>query len=224
VSNPLATIYALACVLALGARGNAASPSPIASPSQAAVREISAFASVWEGITGYTATVAIFDEKGAQTQNLLMDYTFRKPNNVTVHVIAGPNAGVTLTWDGGSSVVAHRGSGLAAMFKRTLSLHDPQVTTLRGSSIDQLSFEAIVEHGQQSAGALSESAGETIGGLSTNAVTLTPASPADDNGLTREVVEFSSATHLPIRALAYEGSTLVRKVDFSNIKLQTASM
>ena len=30
------------------------------------------------------------------------------------------------------------------MFKRTLSLHDPLVTTLRGSSIDQLSFGAIL--------------------------------------------------------------------------------
>ena len=40
-----------------------------------------------------------------------------------------------LTWDGGAMVVAWRGLGLAAMFKRTLSLHDPLVTTLRGSSM-----------------------------------------------------------------------------------------
>ena len=52
-----------------------------------------------------------------------------------------------LTWDGGAMVVAWRGSGLAAMFKRTLSLHDPLVTTLRGSSIDQLRFARSSSNG-----------------------------------------------------------------------------
>ncbi|MGA8576030.1 MAG: hypothetical protein WB609_10185 [Candidatus Cybelea sp.] len=205
-----------------------ATPSPVTSPattpqasqSDAAAREIAAFARAWAGVTGYSATVTIFDQKGTQTQNLVFDYTFRKPSNVTVHVVAGPNSGVTLTWDGGTTVVARRGSGLAALFKRTLSLHDPLVTTLRGSSIDQLSFGAILAHGQQEAGSLSEAPGEVIAGVAVNAVTLIPAGSASDAGLTREVVELSTVTHLPLRVLGYDGSTLVRRIDFSNIKLQ----
>jgi hypothetical protein len=105
------------------------------------------------------------------------------------------------------------------MFKKTISLHDPLVTTLQGSSIDQLSFGAILAHGQQAAGTLSATPGETIDGVATNAVTLTVADPATNAGLTREVVELSTLTNLPIRVLGYEGSALVRKVDFSNVKI-----
>jgi hypothetical protein len=195
--------------------------TPQASQSDAAAREIAAFAHAWAAVTGYSATVTIFDQKGTQTQHLVLDYTFRKPSNVTVHVLAGPNTGVTLTWDGGTTVVARRGSGLAALFKRTLSLHDPQVTTLRGSSIDQISFGAILAHGQHEAGSLSEAPGEVIAGVATNAVTLAPAGSSTDAGLTREVVELSAATHLPMRVLGYEGSALVRDVEFSKVKLQS---
>lgn len=53
-------------------------------------------------------------------------------------------------------MVTRRGSGLAALFKKTLSLHDPLATTTRGSSIDQLSFGAILAHAQQEAGSLHE--------------------------------------------------------------------
>ncbi|MEO7203269.1 MAG: hypothetical protein ABIZ82_11825 [Candidatus Tumulicola sp.] len=126
---------------------------------------------------------------------------------------------MNLAWDGGASVVAHHGSGLAAMFKKTISLHDPLVTTLQGSSIDQLSFGAILAHGQQATGTLSETPGETIDGVATNAVTLTVAAPATNTGLTREVVELSTLTNLPMRVLGYQGSALVQKVDFSNVKI-----
>jgi hypothetical protein len=218
-----AAACAAAFVLAFGTTASAALPTPVASQSQAATRDIAAFASAWEGVIGYSTTVAIFDQKGTQTQNLLFNYTFRKPSNVTVFVVAGPNAGVTMTWDGGPSVVARHGSGLAAMFKRTIPLHDPLVTTLGGWSIDQLSFGAILTHGEQSAGSLLEAPGETIDGVSAHAVILTPASAAGDDGLTREVVELSTLTHLPIRVFGYEGSTLVRRIEFSNIKIQAAA-
>ena len=193
------------------------SPASLSNP---AAREVAAFASAWASVTGYSARVTIFDQKGAQSQNLVFDYTFRKPSDVTVDVLAGPNAGVTLTWNGGATVVARRGGGLAGLFKRTLSLHDPLVTTLRGSSIDQLSFGAILLHGQRT-GALSAAPGDVIDGAAVNSVMLTPAATVDDAGLTREIVELSTVTHLPVRVLGYEGSLLVRRIDFSSLKLQT---
>ncbi|MEO6835969.1 MAG: hypothetical protein ABI231_08695 [Candidatus Tumulicola sp.] len=195
-------------------------PAKPTASSAAAARELDAFSGALAGITGYGATVAIFDRKDAQIQNVVFDYSFSKPSNVTLHVTAGPNAGVTLDWSGGSTVVAHRGSGIAALFKKTLSLHDPQVTTLGGSSIDQLSFAAILAHVAQQPGKVVEAPGEAIDGVAVNAVTLIPAAPAADAGLTREVLVLSAATHLPMRLLGYQGSTLVRKIDLSNIKLR----
>jgi hypothetical protein len=59
-----------------------------------------------------------------------------------------------------------------------------------------------------------------VDGVAINAVTLIPAGSESDAGLTREVVELSTVTHLPVQVLGYDGSTLVRKIDFSNVKLQ----
>jgi outer membrane lipoprotein-sorting protein len=179
-----------------------------------------AFSRAWADIVGYSATVTIFEKKGTQVQHVVFDYNFRKPSRATVHVVQGPNAGVTLVWNGGSTMAAHRGSGFIAQFKRTVSLHDPLVTTIRGSSIDQLSFGAILTHAQQTAGAVSQSRGPRIGGVTTEAVTLIPTSSASDAGLTHEVVDISTSTHFPMRVLGYNGGTLVRSIDFSNVRLE----
>lgn len=180
---------------------------------------LDAFARAWAAITGYTATVTVVERKGQQVQTAVFNYSFRKPSNATVQVVRGSNPGVTLIWDGGTSVIAHRGSGLMGIFKKSLSLHDPQVTTIRGSSIDELSFGKILAHARQTQGKLSVGPGPVIGGVATQAVTLIPANPATDAALTREVIEISTKTHLPMRILGYQGRTLVRTIDYSNVKL-----
>src|SRR5208283_2175292 len=73
-----------------------------------------AFELAWVGITGYSARVTVFEQLDAKTQQEAFDYTFLKPSSATMHVVTGPNAGVTVVWGGGTTVVAHRGSGLAA--------------------------------------------------------------------------------------------------------------
>jgi outer membrane lipoprotein-sorting protein len=115
-----------------------------------------AFKEVWKSVTSYSATVIVFEREGAEVRSSILDYTFRKPSSATVHFSAGPNAGVTVVWNGGNTVVAHRGTGLAALFKKTFSLHDPRVTTIRGSSIDQLSFAAILAHSHGTPGMVSQ--------------------------------------------------------------------
>jgi outer membrane lipoprotein-sorting protein len=191
---------------------HAATPSR---PSSA----LDAFARAWSGVTGYTATVTVFEQKDNRVQNVGFNYSFRKPSNVTVYVVAGTNAGVTLVWDGGTSVVVHRGSGIRALFKKTLSLHDPQVTTIRGSSIDELSFGRILTHARNTPGTLSLGRRLVIGGVAAETVTLLPANPVTNAALTREVIEISTKTHLPMRVLGYQGRTLVRKIDYSNVTL-----
>lgn len=179
-----------------------------------------AFALAWVGVTGYSARVTVFEQHGAQTQQEVIDYTFLKPSSATMHVLTGPNTGVTVVWSGGTTVVAHRGSGLAAMFKKTFPLHDPQVTTIRGSSLDQLSFGAILIHGADTAGVVAEGDGPTVDGVPTDEVTLIPTNALIDTGLTLEVIDLSKVTHLPVRLRGYEGAALVRTIDFSNVVLQ----
>ncbi len=179
-----------------------------------------AFTNAWAGVKGYSATDTVYERKGTVIQNMVFTYTFSKPSSATMTVIRGPNAGGTLVWSGGSTVVAHKGTGLTAMFKRTFSLHDPQVTTIRGASIDQLSFSAILAHGLDTAGPITQKPGPVISGVATDTVTLIPAKSANDTGLTREVIEISRTTHFPVAVLGYAGQTLVRTVDFSNVQLK----
>jgi outer membrane lipoprotein-sorting protein len=190
--------------------------TPLGATPVGAAKYVSDFAQAWAGVTSYTATVTVFEQKGAQVQNLIFDYAFRKPSTVTVHVVSGPNAGAILSWDGGTTVVASRGRGLLALFKKTYSLHDAQVTTIRGSSIDQLSFGAILSDAQQ-AGVLSEAPSDAIDGVAADAVELIPTASPSDAGLTREVVDLSTLTHLPVRVLGFDGSALVIRIGFSNV-------
>ena len=209
----------LVFVLVLGCGRASAQLAARTPPSRPVERELDAFAHALSGVTKYSATVTIFDQMDAQTQNVVFAYTFSKPSNVTVRVIAGPNAGITLDWNGGSTIVARRGSGLAAMFSKTLSLHDPLVTTLRGASIDQLSFGAILSRAQLEVDRLSLIPGGTIDGVPANALSMVSTGSAANPNLTREVVEMSVPTHLPIRVLGYNGLTLVSSIGFSDVKL-----
>jgi hypothetical protein len=190
-------------------------PTLVIPPGPAA--QLDAFARSWAAMAAYSATVTVYERKNEQVQNVVFNYDFRKPTAVTVRVVSGKDAGVTLAWNGAATVIARRGKGLIGLFKRTLSLHDPLATTIRGSSIDQLSFGAILAHAQGEAGKLSEAPGEVVDGAATDAVTLISRAPAANAGLTREVVELSPLTHLPMRVLGYAGDTLVRKVEFSNV-------
>jgi outer membrane lipoprotein-sorting protein len=180
---------------------------------------LSAFELALAPVTAYSATITVMEQKDRGELTTVGKYTFRKPSTVTLDVVGGPNDGATLLWTGGETVNVHRGTGLAGLFGKTVSLHDPLVTTSRGSSIDEISFERILEHGRAIAGSITEEPGPTIGDQATVAVTLTPADASTDSGYTREVIQIGTATHFPLRVLGYEGTTLVRKIEFADVKV-----
>jgi len=207
----VARIALCALILALGT--GAATVHPAKAPAA-----LVAFDHAWKLVSAYTSTVTVFERQGAQTQNMAFDYSFSKPSTIAVRVVAGANKGARLAWGGGDTVLVRRGSGLLSLLKKTVSLHDPLVTTIRGSTISQLSFGAILEHSHQP-GVLTESRGDVINGIATEKVTLIPTHPLADGHLTREVIEISALTHFPARILGYEGPTLVRTIDFADIRL-----
>jgi hypothetical protein len=180
---------------------------------------LSAFELALAPVTAYSATITVMEQKESSEKTTVGKYTFRKPSTVTLDVVGGPNDGAKLLWTGGDTVNVHKGSGFAGLFGKTVSLHDPLVTTSRGSSIDEISFERILEHGRAISGSITEAPGPTIGGQATVAVTLTPADASTDSGYTREVIQIAAATHFPLRVLGYEGTTLVRKIDFADVRV-----
>lgn len=227
-SAHVAPIAASAVLLFIGVLTTAASSqngapaakTTAATPSPGLPAAWTRFEDAWAGVASYGATVTVYEQKATAAQNVVFDYTFKKPSTVTVHVEKGTNSGVTLDWSGGPTIVAHRGSGFAALFKKSYALHDAAVTTIRGSSIDELSFAAILQHLKSTPGTVSEAPGPAIDGVTTEAVTLVPAAPDADAGFTSEVVDLLPTTAMPASVLGYDGTTLVRKIDFANVQLQ----
>jgi hypothetical protein len=207
------TRFAAACAALAIALVPSAAPAQTDSPAWAA------FVQTWAGADAYTARITMFERENDRVQNAVLDYTFTKPASATVHFIAGKNAGAIVNWSGGATVVARKGSGLLGLLKKTMALHDPQATTIRGSSIDELSFSSFIAHALDTPGAVSQEAGPTLLDVDTVAVTLIPTTAATDTGLTREVIVLAVPTNLPVRILAYQQDTLVRQLDFADVKL-----
>src|ERR1700687_2582579 len=123
-------IRRIALCVGILAIGTGASPIKPAQTPAALV----AFDHAWKRVTAYSTIIAIFERKGTQPQNMAFDYSFSKPSNIAVHVLAGANKGARLAWDGGNTVLVRRGSGLLLFLKKTVSLHGSLVTTIRGFS------------------------------------------------------------------------------------------
>jgi hypothetical protein len=159
--------------------------------------------------------IHLYERNGTSIEHLVIFYSLRKPSTVVARIVAGTKPGATLYWDGGDTITGRRSSGFAALFKKKFSLHDPAVSTIRGSSIDELSFGAMLEHLNHVPGLLQVTPDGNDG--TNEALTIVPADPVADAGLTREVYVIARDTHMPIRVLGYTGATLVRDIEITDI-------
>lgn len=172
------------------------------------------FASAWSSLKGYNATIQLYEVKGNDTERATFAYAFTKPKNVTMNVKQGPNAGATVTWTGGPTVNAAKSGAFGIRLSKNVSLNDSLVTSLRGYSVADLCFGGILMHAQGTAGTLS-SFSTKLDGTTVDAVALNVANPAQDNGMTREVLYLNPNTHLPVRIDGFIGSQLVRTYRFT---------
>jgi len=189
------------------------SASGVAEAGQA----LDAFAAAWSKVSTYSATITMHETKGSATQDRVYQFSFTKPNQISLHIDAGDGAGNNAVWSGGDTVTAFKSS--MAMFKKNVGLNDPLVTTLRGEPMTMLSFGWVLNHIQTTKGDLTEATGPTFGGQATTRVALQVANPASDDGITWEIAYLSNATHLPVRVERYAGTTLIAQVAYDNVKI-----
>jgi len=172
---------------------------------------------VFAKVDDYTVTIAVHETDGSRVRDHVYAYAFRRPSLAKLDIVSGTNKGGGIVWRGGDTVRAHLG-GISSSIRRTMGLHDKQVESIRGDSMDSGTMPAILAHFTPATGEISEGAGPVIGEMPTDAVTLKVADPAADKGVTREVLYFSKATHLPVRRESFAGETLVKSETFSNLK------
>jgi hypothetical protein len=160
-------------------------------------------------IDDYRMTIAVHEVAGERVQDRTYSIMFKKPAFERIDIIAGQGRGGGIVWLGGDKVKGHRG-GLLSGIHLTLDIHDGQVATLRGDSVNSGTIPAMLAVFGTIKGTVSEAAGPEIDGAGTNAVTLDVADPPGYNGVSREVLYLSSVTNLPVKRERFAGTELVK--------------
>ena len=173
------------------------------------------FAQSWSALPGYRATLTMHETAGTAVQDRTYDFTFAKPHHATIVVSAGPGRGGREEWDGGDTVVASP-PGVFSHMHVKLPLKDARLATLRGDTIAMASFGWVLDH-LQTAGTVTQHAGPAIDATATSELTLAIADPAKSGGYTRDVVDVSQASGLPVRIQRYIGADLVKTITYSNV-------
>jgi outer membrane lipoprotein-sorting protein len=194
-------------MLAIAASTTAVQAGPILDEANAAFAKVN----------DYTATIAVHEVDGKNADDHVYAYAFKKPTSAKIDVLSGSNKGGGIVWTGGDKVKGHRG-GMLSGIHLTLDLHDKQVVSLRGDSIDTGTIPAMLDRFKQVKGDVTEGPGMTIDGTPTDAVTLKVADPIADKGVSREVLYLSKTTHLPVRRDRFAGDALVKSEVFTNLK------
>ncbi|HTV73994.1 MAG TPA: hypothetical protein VME66_09845 [Candidatus Acidoferrales bacterium] len=210
--------YALgaACVAVFAAAGSLARAStPVEITANGGANSAwTAFVAADAQIQTCTEVVDAYEVAGTKSQRRRYQMYFRKPNLVRAEIIGGDGAGSVAVWRGGNTVRAHRG-GFLAFLTLTLPENDPRVVDDRGDTVDAPFFPSIIGLFQQ-IGDISEGPEETIDGVDTDPVSVTPPDPSKYGGATKITLYLSQATHLPVARRSWEGERLVEDVHFSD--------
>ena len=174
-------------------------------------------AAAFAKIDDYTSTVVVHETAGGHTEDRTYIVRFKKPALERIDIAAGPGKGSGVVWLGGDQVKGHRG-GLLSGLHLTFDLHDKQVTSLRGDTVSSTTIPAMLDDFTTIKGTVSQAAGPQIAAGDSVAVTLDVADPANDDGVSREVLYLSTATDLPVRRERFAGSDLVKSENFTDMK------
>jgi hypothetical protein len=198
---PLAAI----ALLAMAAR-----PAP-ASETPTAARALARFAAAWQGVHDYRCTITAHEVLGRRVQDRVYRLAFEKPHDTRLAIVAGDGRGGVAVWHGGPEVRGHRG-GFLSFVKLTVGLHSALATTLRGTTVAQANFGALLDHWEREAREASVQATRRD-----DSTVLSVTHPPGPGGVSREVLELA-ADGLPDGYEQFEGDRLVKKVRYGDVE------
>jgi hypothetical protein len=170
-----------------------------------------AFLDAWEKIPSYTCSIRVHETKGTDVQNRTYRYAYLKPHFARIDITGGPGRGGGAVWRGGDTITGHRG-GMVSFIRLTKPIHDPEAVDLRGGTIEQASFQNMVDT-IKTAPSLSNGE-DTVNGTLVDTVTFPYT---DANGATKRTIFLSRTTHLPVRRVTYAGDAVVEDELFSDV-------
>jgi len=128
-------------------------------------------------------------------------------------VTGGDNRGGAGVWRGGDTVKGHQG-GFLSFIKLNLNIHDPKAVSVRGTTIADANFGALLEHIKGLKGATIDAVAE---GTLTK-INVAVADPSADNNVTKELMVLG-ANDLPVEYDQWEGDNEVKRVTYSDVVL-----
>ncbi|HEY5095489.1 MAG TPA: hypothetical protein VII69_10260 [Candidatus Eremiobacteraceae bacterium] len=180
--------------------------------TQAADVALAKFTSAWDAVHTYTCTIAAHEVRGKDVQDRTYKLAFSRPNNMRMDIVGGAGRGGAAVWQGGDTVYGHQG-GFLSFVRLHLNIHDPKAVSLRGTTVAQASFGALLSRIK----GLKTSAldAKDVAGLTT--LTAIVLDPAAESGVTKVVMIFGS-DHLPVEYDEYQGDVVVDRVRYSDYK------
>jgi|SRR5579872_3743719 len=187
--------------------------APAAASAGGAQAIIGRFASAWDGIKTYQCTINSHELLGRDVQDRVYHFYFSKPLNTRAEIVAGDGRGSVGIWRGGSSVRGHQGGWLRGI-KLNVNLHSRLATTLRGTTFADANLGALLKHLQSLPTQMLQIAREG----SDTVLVVRSGHPDPASGITQEKYFFDRGS-LPIRYEQYQSDTLVKRVTYSDMKL-----
>lgn len=188
------------------------SVSHAAPGTQAADDVIAQFSSAWDAVHTYTCTIAAHEVRGKDVQDRVYKLAFSRPNNMRMDIVGGAGHGGAAVWTGGDTVYGHQG-GFLSFVRLHLNIHDPKAVSLRGTTVAQASFGALLTRIKSLK--TSERDAKDVDGVTT--LTATVLDPKTEAGVTRVVMMFG-ANHLPVEYDEYQGDLVVNHVRYTDYK------
>jgi outer membrane lipoprotein-sorting protein len=170
------------------------------------------FSTAWDGVRTYTCTITAHETRGTNVQDRVYHLAFARPNNMRMDIVGGAGRGGSAIWSGGDTVYGHQG-GFLSFIRLHLNIHDPKAVSLRGTTVAQASFGALVARFK----ALKTSSLDATSAAGLTTLTATILNPATESGVTREVLVFGP-DHLPAEYYEYQGNLVVDHVRYSDYK------
>lgn len=184
--------------------------------SQAGDAALAAFSTAWAGVHSYTVTITAHEVRGPNVQDRVYHASFTRPNNVRMDIVGGAGRGGAAIWSGGDKVYGHQG-GFLSFVRLHLNIHDPKAVSLRGTTIAQSSYGALLARFKQ----LKTSSLDASAANGLTMLTASVADPAANAGVTREVL-ILGADHIPVEYDQYQGAAVVNHVRYSDYKANVA--
>lgn len=184
-----------------------------AAPPLTAEGALAKYDAAWAPVRTYACTITAREVQGSRVQDRVYHIFFQKPHDTRMEIVGGDGRGGAAVWRGGDKVYGHQG-GLLRFFRLHLNIHDSRATSIRGTTIADANFGAVVDYIRRSktASRMAESvAGKTK-------LTFVIAGPIGENGVTKQVLVLDGG-NLPLEFWEYVGDQVVKRIIYSDVRL-----